>query len=1006
MEPFPPIGVYDTLLTESLKAAIEALPKRYHANVESLDAASLAEYLGSHVGEVVSRYFLKELRRLEESDEESDMGQNSARGLIEAANRILVELENKDRVFSSRLSAVFKAVESPPKSPIIPLSVSSLVTNSRDLNFHALLKSELETADEVDFICPFIGMQGVRLIIDSLGKVQGNKRIITTTYLGVSEAKAVDALVNCGAEVKVIYESSMQKTSLHAKSWIFHRNSEFTTATVGSSNLSHRALVDGLEWNVRLGAKDSPHLIEELKIVFQKLWEDSSSQSYNPKDDRERLSTSLAQQSGSDDSSITIFFDIVPHPHQVEALENLSFARSNERNKNLIVAATGTGKTLLSAFDYQNLAKKAGKYPTLLYIAHREDILKQSLAAYRQVLRDSNFGELHSGSSKPAHWKQVFSTIQSLHSFDLSQFDRNSFDIIIIDEFHHSEASSYRKVLDAFDPLQCLGLTATPERMDGKNELLQEFWPPTFELRLWHALDRQLLCPFHYFGIDDETDLSDIKWDAGKYQASELDQKYIESGSQRVQIILREINDKCSLNSMHAVAFCNSIRHCNYMANALEVHGLSAESLTSGTPREERERLIRQFREGRIKVLCTVDLFNEGIDIPQIDTVLFLRPTESSTVFIQQLGRGLRLSEDKGVLTVLDFVGRQNTKFRMDKRFCAMTGLTRTELKEAVKKGFPRLPPGCNIQLDRITSRQVLEAIKNSVPTGLTGLADEVRRFVAVNGRIPNLNEFLQSSSVEVEDVYRGDRCYTEIIKAAGFWDGKVPEDMKRIGKLKNACDPVRNQGYRTAIETNLGQSPDGLSSMLSSPIFQGKNRARELSSPFVEEALQLADIVCDAQTPYKALSKDLPFSNWALYTRDEIVGMFRTNPTSMRQGTFFVESLGIDIHLVTLVKSEKQFSPSTMYQDYFESNSIFHWDSQVQTSLASKAGQRLIDPGSRAVLFVRAHKEVGRDAQPFLCLGNAKPIGHERDNPIHIRYKLENPVPDHVYQELSRITI
>lgn len=1004
MESLPP-GVYDQLVSESVARAIESLPKNLKAELKSVEAVDLVDYLVRETTLAAQNLLQSLLGSLSDgqvgSESEDVAAASGGARLIDEANRILVESLRGERILQERLTSVHMAAAKPPVEPIIPLAQSALVTNSSNLNYHAVLKSELASADSVDFICPFIGTQGVRLIAESLEKVPGRKRVITSTYLGATETKAVERLCQAGSEVRIIYESSTQKTALHAKSWLFYRNSGFTTATIGSSNLSHRALVDGLEWNVRLGAFDSPQLIEELSHVFEQLWEGENCERFDASRDRRRLSTSLAvQREGSKESS-SHFFDLSPHPHQIEALDELKFARLNGRTKNLVVAATGTGKTILSAFDYKGL--EPDRLPKLLYIAHREDILKQSLSAYREVLRRGNFGELCSGSSKPEQWNHVFSTIQSLGNQDLSQFSKDHFDMIVVDEFHHSEAPSYRKVFDYFEPKGWLGLTATPERTDGKNDLLTQFWPPTFELRLWHALERQLLCPFNYFGIDDETDLSQVSWDAGKYAVEELDRKYIEFGEKRLNIILRELDGKCDIDRIHAVAFCTSIRHCNFMASEFNRHEIEAEALSSQTPREDRAAVVDQFREGKIRILCTVDLFNEGIDIPEIDTVLFLRPTESATVFIQQLGRGLRLCENKGVLTVLDFVGRQNGKFRLDRRFQALTGQSRGELEKAVKSGFPILPPGCDIELDRVTQSQVLDSLRRSIPTSDRGLVDEIRRFQAVHGRLPGLAEFLEDAGIELEDFYRPSRSFAQLCAEAEMSGRAVPNDLRRVGKLINAVDVRRNEGYRLAIQ---GEAPTGgdFEAMAQSVVSLKKATLAQVSPEFRKEAIELLDLVKEPARPYQDVRSDLPFCVSARYSRDEIVGPYRADPSSMREGTFFVDSLGLDIHLITLVKSERVFSPTTRYQDYFESESVFHWESQSTTRVDSATGRRLIDPSRRALLFVRRHKEApNRGASPYVCLGLGTPTSHERERPIRIRYRLEHSVPDHLYLELTR---
>lgn len=974
-----PKGVYDELLTAALRSEIERLPRELKARVISLSAADTIEYLARKIAERARDHL------------SSTLSEDGPEQTIDVGNRILAAANRDDPAEAALLQAIHDAVVQDVSAPLIPLSQSALVTNDQRLNYHAVLRSELASSDRVDLICPFIGNQGLNLILDLLANFGSRLRVITTTYLGATNQRALERIAGIGAQIKIVYERSDQKTGLHAKSWIFHRDTGFTTATVGSSNLSPRALVDGLEWNIRLSAKDAPQVLQELIVTFDRLWEDPLFETFEAGRDAERLARALRSQR-TDREAISFFADLQPLPHQREALDELAYARLEGKTENLIVAATGTGKTLLAAFDYQRLCREIGGRPSLLFVAHRKDILEQSLGAFRAVMKDGNFGELHVGSERAGAWRHVFASVQSLHSRALGDIARNHFDVVVIDEFHHAEAPTYLRILDHFQPKQLLGLTATPERSDGKN-VIERFGAPTYELRLWHALDRKLLCPFHYFGIDDRTDLSGIAWSGGRYADSDLDRTFVEAGEERARLVIRELLEKVEdLERMRVVAFCATIRHAEFMADQFRRVGLEAKALHSGLSGDVREELVGSFRRGELPIICTVDLFNEGVDIPEIDTVLFLRPTESATVFVQQLGRGLRNHNEKGALTVLDFVGQQNQKFRMDLRFRAMTGLSRTELEKAVKNEFPMLPPGCNIRLDRTTQDRVLRNIREAIPSSTRAVVDELRRMQAVDMPI-TLQSFLQETGLELSDVYKG-RSFN-ILKHAADLAREESQETKRVGSFIHIDDRRRLDGYRQQL---MGE---GMDSRFARMMAFTLTRSMELESlnPLVrEEMLELLSVLENHVSHRPPIANDLVFSIHSHYSRDEIVSIFRDNPASMRQGTFHVESLELDVHILTLRKSKRDFSPTTRYADYFVAPDQLHWESQSTTSSESPTGQRLIHGYGRHLFFVREEKDWQGRISPFLCLGFGRPLSAQGEKPIKLVWRLEHSVPDHLY--------
>ncbi len=425
---------------------------------------------------------------------------------VALANRLLQELNATDRIVEGPTQ--LQSLHRPDalkrrqlRRPTTKLSDSALLTNSKDEpNLAAELRAEIESATTVDLLCAFVRWTGLRLLEPALEQLKergARLRVLTTTYMGATERRAIDELVNrYGAEVKINYET--QATRLHAKAWLFRRGSGFDTAYVGSSNLSQAALLDGLEWNVRLSSVGTPTLLQKFEVTFDSYWEQRAFQSYDPERDGEKLDNALERNGGRRTAApdAATGLEVQPFLHQEEMLEDLEAERLKGYKHNLLVAATGTGKTVIAALDYKRLCEGTGRDLKLLFVAHRQEILKQAVRTYRDVMQDGAFGELYVGDHKPKEWKHIFASVQSLSSLGIEQLEPDFFDVVVIDEFHHAMAPTYRRLLDHLDPQQLLGLTATPERGDGVDVAKQFFDGRTAsELRLWDALDADLLVP-------------------------------------------------------------------------------------------------------------------------------------------------------------------------------------------------------------------------------------------------------------------------------------------------------------------------------------------------------------------------------------------------------------------------------------------------------------------------------------------------------------------------------
>ncbi|MCV7251828.1 DUF3427 domain-containing protein [Mycobacterium hackensackense] len=1021
-------GLYESLLTERLNSALVASPD-LKAEISVVDDAEQALTIARHLTPLIER----RLKVAGNAEARSQLLRNIL-GVLGDPDDLQEALHDDDAGKIRRLDAVgTKALGARllPR-PATPLSDVDLMTNARgEPTLAAELRAELVSADQVDLLCAFVKWQGLRLLESELRELKQRGtpvRVITSTYLGATDARALDALVNeFGAEVRVNYDINM--TRLHAKAWLLHRNTGFHTAYVGSSNLSHAALVDGLEWNVRLSAIATPGPLDKFRNTFDSYWQNREFEPYRPNEDGPRLRNALEIASGKkerDPLAVTLSgLEVTAKPYQQELLEQLDAERVlHDRHRNLIVAATGTGKTVIAALDYRRLVLDVHRRDMkLLFVAHRKEILTQARRMYQEVLTDPVFGELLVDGDQPTRWRHVFASIQSLTAEKLSQIDRGHFDVVVVDEFHHAQAVSYRRLLDHVAPVELLGLTATPERADGVD--VREFFGGRVaaELRLWDALEQNLLCPFHYFGIHDGTDLETLQWTRGRYDLAELSNVYTGNDA-RARIVLDQLRDKVvDVGGMRALGFCVSVEHAHYMAEKFNAAGVPARAVSAETSTFERHSALAALRNCEINALFAVDLFNEGLDIPQVDTVLFLRPTESATVFLQQLGRGLRLTKDKPVLTALDFVGHQRREFRFDQRFRALTGLGRKQLEKQVKDGFAFLPSGSQIVLDEVTRDLVLENVRQQVSPKKATLISEVRSHPD-----DRLASYLERSGRGVEDILRTDRSWTTLCRDAGKLGAEPgPREgdlVRRVKALAHVDDRQRADAYRALLAgSDIGRSDvdKRLARMLFFGLYPngggfdgtaaGLDVLRE--EAVADEMMQVVDIAFDAaHRSTTALGdlladlRDVPLAVHATYSREEILAGLgwtseKRTPATMREGVAWCEETNADAFLITLKKSDTDYSPTTMYRDFALSPELFHWESQSLTSAASPTGQRYIrhrERGSHVLLFVREAKTNALGAAPYIFLGPADYVSHEGERPMAITWKLHRAMPAEVY--------
>ena len=1021
-------GLYETLITEALEAQLGALGDRLEAQRSDLHEAEAADRIALHLARVIERA----VASLDKKQRVA-IGTALARELID----LVVTKTDTESLATERPvptgQVLRKVLGKLPdgrsetiQQPLIPLLDTMLLTNAPgEPRVGSQVLTEIGSADRIDVVMAFIRRSGIAPMLDALrSHCEAGRplRVLTTTYTGSTEARALDSLRELGAEVRVSYDET--STRLHAKAWLFHRRSGFSTAYIGSSNLTRSAQVSGLEWNVRASQARNPTVVDKVAAVFESYWNGGDFVRY----ERERFLASTTP--GRDDSPRWMLspVELRPEPFQERLLEEIALARQLGHHRNLLVSATGTGKTVMAALDYARLREELPR-ARLLFVAHREEILSQAQATFRHALRDHSFGEKWVGRDRPRRFEHVFASIQSLNASGLANLDATHFDVVIVDEFHHAAARTYRTLLEHVRPVELLGLTATPERSDGLDVLAWFDGRIAAELRLWDAIDQHRLVPFAYYGVHDGLDFKDVPWHRGRgYDAEGLSNLFTGNDAW-ARLVLQELARRVDDPSrMRALGFCVSVDHARFMARTFREAGVAATAIWSDTPDDERRDALRALAERRVNVVFSVDLFNEGVDVPAVDTLLMLRPTDSPTLFLQQLGRGLRKHPSKSVCTVLDFVGHHHKEFRLDRRYRALLGGTRTEVATQVEQGFPFLPAGCHMELDHVARDIVLASIRSAVPSRWAAKVAELRAY-AKPGAPVSLAGFLLAAGLELEDVYAGGKSWSDLCQDAGvevLAAGPHEEALRRAcSRLLHVDDTARIDAYGHLLSADEAPDVDRLSivdlrflrMIVASLVDQVATKSSSLqegcallwSHPQVRrEVVALVDALSSriSHLPTKLVRHpDVPLAVHARYTRIEILAAFGVGEGAKvapwQSGVYWAEEAKADLLAFTLDKTSGHFSPTTRYRDYAISRDLVHWESQSVTREDSPTGrryQRHAKSGSTVMLFARLRT----DSRAFHFLGPATYVAHAGELPMAVTWRLAHSLPGDLFASFA----
>jgi len=558
--------------------------------------------------------------------------------------------------------------------------------------------------------------------------------------------------------------------------------------------------------------------------------------------------------------------------------------------------------------------------------------------------------------------------------------------------------------------------------MDGKSVLKYFNNRIAAEIRLPEAIERKLLSPFQYFGVTDDVDLSRLKWTSGRYDTRELSNLFTvertiadKRAAMTIESIIKYVTD---LDKVKALGFCVSVEHAEYMARFFNERGLPSICLTSKTPDDERNVAKQRLTKGEIQYIFVVDLYNEGVDIPEVNTVLFLRPTESITVFLQQLGRGLRLADEKECLTVLDFIGQAHRKYNFEDKFKALLANTSRSIEKEIKDGFVSAPKGCYIQLEQMATKYILQNIRRSFDT-TDGLVSRIETFVEDSGRSLSLENFIDYYHLDVRNIYKRG-TFSKLCVFAG-----VKEDFNEPleKNMENAFMRLSYVNSRRWLQflLNLFKGGEDIDFKAMAP------EERRMLNMFTYTVWEKAypDLTFDLSTELKSsptmlselielleysygkidfidkkidLGFECPLDLHCTYTRDQILlAMDHMDPSNVREGVKWIQDKRADMFFITLNKSDKDYSHSTMYRDYSINESLFHWQSQSTTASDSNTGRRYINHrslGSRILLFVREYKKNDFGTEPYTFLGTANYVSHEGSKPMNIIWKLDELIP------------
>lgn len=932
------------------------------------------------------------------------------------------------------------------------ISKLSLISNNINSNMQEELFNSIKNCKSFIFSVAFINYSGLQLLLKAINEanIKGVKgKIITSDYLNFTEPKAIRKLMEFeNIETKIYLQHT--NGGFHTKAYIFEFDDKYRLY-IGSSNITQSALLKNIEWNVKiLSKKDHPFVIDIFN-QFNELWNKTNLLNDHFLNEYERFIESLTEYKQNEEAFIYKEETVRPNSMQFRAIQNLNNLRNRGEDRGLVIAATATGKTYMSAFDVQSY-----KPNKLLFLVHREDILLKAVESFKKVLGSKIDIGILSGNSKDFDKKYLFSTINSMQ-IHYSRFKVDEFDYIILDESHHAVSKSYQEVMNYFKPSFILGMTATPERSDGF-ELFNYFKNNiALEIRLNEAIENDLVCPFHYFGV---TEVEGVDYENIDLDNSDKITELL-SVSRRVEYVIEKLkfygHDGKKLK---ALGFCASLKHAEYMANEFNIRGIKSIFLSGSDKVSTREQFTKELESDdsdSLQVIFSVDIFNEGIDIPSVNTVMMLRPTSSPIIFIQQLGRGLRKFKNKEYVTVLDFIGNYKKSFLIAIALNGSNYLDKDSLKVSVRNNFKGLPGTSFVQMDEIAKEQILKQLEFENFNSFKYLKDEYMEFKkSINYRTPIFlmeYELLEGSPDPVKFINYS-RTYIEFIKriesSLDFSKYKISQDFLKLLSQLSFELPIKRPHefllidlllhkksisydyFKNELETYVGNNDDstlvhsirnllgdfkdsGQLKRYFSLIEYDKEKlliTRSNNWPKIinsDNEVFIKDVVRYGLTRFVRefgfIEYKTPFFKlYQTYTMmDAAILSNEIKKTSSYRGQGLITHKNDYFIYVELNKSE-DIKESINYKDKIIDEFTMQWESQNKTKQDSNIGKNIINNKERNInlhMFVRKFKMIDGLSQPFIYLGLVDTYQYEKNAPIRFKFKFQQPIPSKLLQEL-----
>lgn len=918
--------------------------------------------------------------------------------------------------------------------------MKQLITNNQTTNFYNQISKLLLSCKSFTFNVAFINFSGVQLLLDVLSKCEqkGIKgKILTSTYLNFTEVKALEKLKEFRNIELKIFDSS--QVGFHSKAYIFEFENEYKIL-IGSSNITSSAFKSNIEWNVKTVSNKNDEFLQDVKNEFGKLWKQSFEVDKNFLEKYSEFKKELSLS-----NKFVYKEQIKANRMQEKALDKLTYLRKNAEKKALIVAATGSGKTYLAALDVKNF-----KPSKMLFIVHRENILLKAKQSFENICEKSC--SLYTGNKKEKG-DFVFATIQSLSS-NLQNFSKEQFDYVVVDEAHHITSPSYKKVCEYFNPKFLLGLTATPNRMDEQN--IYEVFDENIacDIRLNDALEQNLIVPFHYYGI---SDIKEVNLENVDISNTTLLAKHLMI-NRRVDFIIEKLKFYSHSGEKRKVlGFCVSKEHAKYMSEEFNKKGIISEYLTSEDSINKREQNIQKLEDEKdsLEVIFTVDIFNEGIDIPSVNTVLMLRPTASPIVFIQQLGRGLRKYKNKEFLTILDFIGNHNRAYLVSLALLGNRILDKDSVKLSLKNNFASIK-NAHICMDEISKQRILEQIEKENFNSFRYLKEQYLNFKQSLGRVPNLLDFIVNDEVInplnfinesksyiefIAKVEKDEKLKIELqdesfVKALRFVESLLPikrvyefvflkhllenktldikTAKKLLGKyLKVVCEETIVHAMRFLNQEFFDSAQIKRFEKLVSFKNEKLSRCEKFDGLLknkvfrenIEHSINYALVVYEKSFGFEDFGK--PFLK--LYEKYNMLNIaqlcnFDKIHSSFRGSGFL--KFKDDFFLFITIEKDK-FSKASSYVNNFLNKDSFTYSSKPSHSQEKGDGARLIankKQGVKLHIFVRKFAQVDKKTQGFIYLGLANTIEYKNNKPIDCVLKLEKPLRDNLYEEFTKV--